>query len=170
MKVFVTLIILSLLGICYTSLFCDTSRSPENGTDDESYNQSESSSCVPLYANNRKSRGGRGGQSVKRNPPSDQIDPTKSSEKSIRELVNMGESGRFNVKHMFMDGRYGSAVNSFDELKGNPEALRNYLLEVNRRMFKGNVLPVTISSRETFQRWISQAMKNLKRLVWLTQT
>ncbi|KAJ6644215.1 hypothetical protein Bhyg_09182 [Pseudolycoriella hygida] len=91
-------------------------------------------------------------------------DPTQSAEKGIKNLVDMGDIGRFNVKHTFMDGRYGSGINSFEELAGNPEILRKYLVEVNRRMFKGNVLPVTINGRETFQKWITQASKNPKKI------
>ncbi|KAJ6644214.1 hypothetical protein Bhyg_09181 [Pseudolycoriella hygida] len=158
MKGLITIIFLSLLGLSYTSFLCDLGDNSTSST----IEVTDHGTCILLHGNNRNRKPTR--PSKKRDKPSNLMDPTTSAEKGIRELVNMGEIGRFNVKHMFMDGRYGSGINSFDELAGNPEILRKYLVEVNRRMFKGNVLPVTINGRETFQKWITQASKNPKKI------
>ncbi|CAL8128961.1 unnamed protein product [Orchesella dallaii] len=74
-------------------------------------------------------------------------------ELQLKELIT-SPVNRFEAKHLFENGIHKGATDSFDALS-DPNRLKTYLVETNRKVYKGGVLPQDAGNQ--FQKWLERA-------------
>ncbi|CAL8092079.1 unnamed protein product [Orchesella dallaii] len=85
----------------------------------------------------------------------------KQDELRVKELVS-GPVSRFEGKHLYENGVHKGKVDSFDALTSDPSIAKKYLVDLNRKLYKGGVLP---QEGNNFKTWMDRMDKTSVTLV-----